>query len=116
MAHDRIELGKLLRTVMAEAYAKELVKNPHAEDYTNNVYFQAPSQLQYPCVIYERSKMDSQFADDNPYIVNKRYTITVIDRNPDSMIPDIIAQLPQCISDRHFVSTNLHHDVFMMYY
>ena len=116
MAKARTDLGILLREAMTRAYQAELVKNPSAVDYTKNVYFQAPHQLSYPCILYERGKSDTQFADDNPYIINKRYTVTVIDSNPDSMIPDEIAKLPQCVSDRHFVSDNLHHDVFMMYY
>lgn len=83
-----------------------------------HVYFQPPSNIQmtYPCIVYERDTGDTQFADNNPYIFKLRYQITVIDRNPDSPIPAKIAELPMCTMDRHFVSDNLHHDVFNCYF
>lgn len=82
------------------------------------VYFQPPPtyQMVYPCIVYERSKFDTEFADNYPYKIGKRYTITVIDKNPDSIIPDKITLLPGCIFDRHFVSDNLNHDVFTIYF
>ena len=85
---------------------------------TGHVYFQPPSniQMKYPCIVYERDTGDTQFADNNPYIFKLRYQITVIDRNPDSLIPAKVAELPMCTMDRHFVSDNLHHDVFNCYF
>lgn len=83
-----------------------------------HVYFQPPSniQMKYPCIVYERGTGDTQFADNNPYIFKFRYQITVIDWNPDSPIPEKVAELPMCTMDRHFVSDNLHHDVFNCYF
>lgn len=83
-----------------------------------HVYFQPPSniQMKYPCIVYERDTGDTQFADNNPYIFKFRYQIAVIDRNPDSPIPEKVAELPMCTMDRHFVSDNLHHDVFNCYF
>jgi len=85
---------------------------------SNNVYFQPPAtiKLNYPCIIYRRSDIDTNFADDNPYILNKRYQITIIDSNPDSMIPNLIQNLPKCVFDRHFTADNLNHDVYQIYY
>lgn len=82
------------------------------------VYFQPPAnvQMEYPCIVYARNALDTKFADDGPYLQTKRYQITVIDRNPDSDIPDKVAVLPLCAFAQHFVADNLHHDVFSLYF
>lgn len=83
-----------------------------------NVYFQPPAsiQMQYPCIVYQRYTALTEFADGIPYVHNKRYQVTVIDQNPDSLIPDLIAMLPLCVHNRFFVVNNLNHDVFNLYY
>jgi hypothetical protein len=81
-----------------------------------HVYFQPPILMKYPCILYERYSGKTSFADNDPYSHRKRYTITAIDKNPDSLIPDEIAKLRTCVFDRHFVSNNLHHFVFNLYY
>lgn len=85
---------------------------------SRNVYFQPPSTLDmaYPCIVYELFTRDTVFADNNPYLSNKRYKITVIDRNPDSLIPDKLLALPKCSFDRRFVADNLNHDTFSIYF
>ena len=85
---------------------------------SSNVYFQPPAtvKMNYPCIVYRRSDIDTSFADDNPYITNKRYQVTVIDANPDSLIPDKVGKLPKCVFDRHFKADNLNHDVYQLYY
>ena len=85
---------------------------------SSNVYFQPPSNIQliYPCIIYERSYCNTTFADNKPYSLNKRYSLTVIDRDPDSTIVDKVINLPMCSFDRHYVSDNLNHDVFNLYF
>lgn len=83
-----------------------------------NVYFQPPAttSMKYPCIVYERDDIAVKFADNLPHIFTKRYQVTVIDRNPDSLIPDKIAVLPMCLFSRHFVVNNLNHDVFTLYF
>ncbi len=85
---------------------------------SSNVYFQPPAnvQMQYPCIIYKKDQARTEFAGNSPYRFTKRYQVTVVDRNPDSEIPDKIALLPMCTFDRHFVADNLNHDVFTLYF
>jgi hypothetical protein len=85
---------------------------------TTYVYFQPPatSEMNYPCIVYHRDTSDTRFADDIPYARTKRYQVTVIDRNPDSLIPDKVAQLRLCTHSRFFTADNLNHDVFNLYY
>lgn len=105
----RLQLHDILTDIMAEI-------DPSYAD--GHVYFQPPSTIymNYPCIVYERNTGDTQFADNYPYIFKLRYQITVIDKNPDSLIPSKVAALPLCTMDRHFVSDNLHHDVFNCYF
>lgn len=85
---------------------------------SENVYFQPPPalQMQYPCIVYRRDDALTEFADNIPYSHTKRYQVTVIDRNPDSLIPDKVAALPLCRFDRAFAANNLNHDVYNLYY
>jgi hypothetical protein len=56
------------------------------------------------------------FADNKPYNHQKAYMVTVIDRNPDSEIPEKIAMLPMCKFNRHYTKDNLNHDIYTLYY
>lgn len=82
------------------------------------VYFQPPASkmMVYPAIVYERDNMNSTFADNKPYRHVKRYQVTVIDRDPDSEIPDKIAALPLSGFLRHFASDSLNHDIFSLYF
>lgn len=85
---------------------------------TDHVYFQPPPnvQMDYPCIVYKRDFELTRFADDKPYSRKKRYLITVIDRDPDSDIPDRVAELPLCVYDRFYTTENLNHDVFKLFF
>ena len=85
---------------------------------SRNVYFQPPESVSliYPCIIYSRSNGLSKHADDIPYNFQTGYTVIIIDKNPDSVIPAKIAALPMCAFDRHYISNNLNHDVYTIYY
>lgn len=85
---------------------------------SRNVYFQPPptEKMRYPCIVYQRTRMDIKSANDLSYSNTIGYTITLIDANPDSLILEKIARLPMCRFDRHFTADNLNHDVFTLYY
>ncbi|MET0787482.1 MAG: hypothetical protein ABWY25_12350 [Paenisporosarcina sp.] len=85
---------------------------------TNNVYFQPPPSVQmvYPCIVYRRDFELTNFADDRPYQTRRRYQVTVIDRDPDSVIPAKIAELPLCVYDRFYTADNLNHDVYKLFF
>ena len=85
---------------------------------SSHVYFQPPPtiSLNYPCIIYSRRDEDVIHADNLPYRRRKQYDVTVIDRNPDSLIPDKIADLPLCTFDRHFTADDLNHDVYKLFF
>lgn len=86
--------------------------------FTENVYFQPPTNvlLNYPCIIYKRDFAETQFADNIPYAHERRYMITVIDKNPDSEIPGKVATLPKSLFNRFYTVDNLNHDVYSVYF
>lgn len=88
------------------------------ESITEHVYFQPPNNitLQYPCIVYERDNAESEFANNGNYRYTKRYLVTVIDRDPDSALPDQLAILPLCTFNRFFTADNLNHDVFNLFF
>jgi hypothetical protein len=86
-----------------------------------NAYFQPPSnvQMQFPCIVYERDGSNARefkYADNGLYRLVKRYQVTVIDRNPDSELPDLVEELPMCQFDRFFAADNLNHWVLNLFY
>lgn len=99
---SRIELSTLLRTILG----------------SKNVYFQPPEskKLEYPCIVYKMSTVSTIHANNRPYRRYKRYVLTVMDPDPDSIIPDKIGVLPLCSFDRGYNANNLNHNVFNIYY
>ena len=87
-------------------------------DGDRHVYFQPPEsvKIKYPAIIYSRNDIDNMFANNDVYKQTYNYQVTAIDRDPDSEIVDKVSKLPTCRFNRHFVSDNLNHDVFILYY
>lgn len=85
---------------------------------SDNVYFQPPQNLQmeYPCIVYKRDFARTEFADNRPYRLKKRYQVTHIGRDPDSPIPDKLAEMQMSTFERHFTANNLHHDVYTIFF
>lgn len=85
---------------------------------SRNVYFQPPESLKinYPAIVYNIDDRPTYFADDNPYIVRKRYKVIVIDKNPDSIIPDKVGSLKACKFTTTYVKDNLHHNVYNLFF
>lgn len=85
---------------------------------TENVYFQPPPSLKmvYPAIVYKRDRIHIDHANNKPYRHMKRYQVTVIDRDPDSDIPDMVATLPTCSFDRSFTADGLNHSAFNLYF
>lgn len=85
---------------------------------SRNVYFQPPSsvRMQYPAIVYSRKDIEKRSANDGTYRKLPSYEVILIDKNPDSPFVEKIFDLPYCSFDRHYISDNLNHDVFTLYY
>ena len=83
------------------------------------VYFEAPEnlKLKYPCVMIERTNALTNYADNKPYQITKRYTVTLICRTSDNEeYLDKLLEFPMSTYDRQFINENLVHDVFSIYF
>ena len=100
--HNRLDLHELLCEVLG----------------SRNVYYSPPAtiRMKYPAIVYSRSDIDNKFANDSVYNQSHVYSITVIDDDPDSEIVERMSLIPRCKFDRHFISDNLNHDLFTLYY
>lgn len=85
---------------------------------TAHVYFQPPNNLtmQYPCITYAEDGDRKLHANNSPYRRTKRYLVTVIDRDPDSDLPDKVSELDYVSYDRWFAADNLNHFVFNLFF
>lgn len=85
---------------------------------SKNVYFQPPEtvKMNYPAIVYSRSAIDNNFADNGVYTQSHFYEVVVIDKDPDSEIVSKLSKMPKCQFDRHYASDNLNHDTFTIYY
>lgn len=81
------------------------------------VYFQPPSNktLEYPCLVYELDDILKRSADNGPYSMFDRYQVTFIRHDPDSPIIQMLMGLPHSSFSRHFATSGLNHDVFVIY-
>lgn len=101
MLNDRLELHELLCEILG----------------SRNVYFQPPEsvKMKYPAIRYARNRIENVSADNVTYRQNVSYTITVIDRDPDSDIVERISAIPHISYDRSYAADNLNHDVFTLF-
>lgn len=99
---SRLDLQKILESVKG----------------VKKAYFQPPAtvQLKYPCIIYELAGDRTQHADNIKYLRKKRYTLMVIDRDPDSEIYERLLDLQFSAFDRFYTADNLNHWIISLYY
>ena len=76
----------------------------------------ASTTLTYPAIVYKLDDMPAIYANNKPYHWDHRYEIQIIDRDPESPLRERAVQLPMCRFERPFVSDNLYHFVFEIYY
>lgn len=95
----------------------EVLRAPFPDGETH-CYFQPPAdiEMKYPCIRYNYTNDQDDFADNIHYRHSKRYTVTIIDEDPDSEIPERLKSLPYCSSDRNFAVDGLNHYVFTLFY
>ena len=81
---------------------------------SRNVYYQPPEsvRMKYPAIKYSRDDIQNTFANNNVYMQQYAYEITVIDEDPDSEIVDKISKLPTARFERHYTSDDLNHDIY----
>ena len=83
-----------------------------------NVYYQPPTnvQMKFPCIVYERENINNSFANNGIYSQTNSYKVTVIDKDPDSIIVNKLVSSLNSRFVRHFNNGNLNHYVFIIHY
>ncbi len=85
---------------------------------SRNVYFQPPEsvKIKYPAIIYNLDYVKTQHGDNFSYVRKRRYSITLITKDPDNEFVEKILDLKSCSFERFFTSDNLNHYVFNLYF
>lgn len=89
------------------------------QEFSDSVYFQPPSDIQmnYPCIIYSKTPKIKELANNRWYFKKQGYQVTVVDRDPDSLIADDLEDYFQyCAITQYFTNDNLHHVILELYY
>lgn len=104
---NRTDLSPVFKRILASKYDRY------------KVYFQPPAgqKIEYPCIIYQKSNYSTDYADNLIYRKHTHYIVTLIgfDADNEELIDQLLA-LRYCSFDRRFISDNLYHDVFDLYY
>lgn len=76
-----------------------------------HVYYQPPEtfKMVYPCIIYFLNRDTALHADDEVYHRGKTYSVIIVDRDPDSELPDKFSDMFNAGMERHYTADNLHH-------
>lgn len=84
----------------------------------HKAYFQQPEdgKMSYPCFVYDRDGVNTDHADNRPYRTAIRYQLSYITDDPDDPMINILNNLPRCAHVRHFVTDQLHHDIYNFYH
>lgn len=82
------------------------------------VYFQPPSDITmtYPCIVYEHNPGSTKFANNRPYTYEQQYEVKLISRVPEPDLFQKLAFLPKSLHARSYVTDNLNHSVFSIYF
>jgi hypothetical protein len=72
-------------------------------------------KIKYPCIIYSRSTIKTQKADNMSYTMNVAYDVRYVTKDPDDPVVIQLAELPYCSHGKHYVADNLHHDSYTIY-
>ena len=81
-------------------------------------YYNAPTniRMEYPCIRYSIASKKVKFACNGRFVIRDRYTLTLIDRNPESPILQALEEIPYYSFDRMYSADGLHHFVCTIYY
>lgn len=84
----------------------------------DSVYFQPPATvaLRYPAIVYSRSDIVNNFADNLVYNQYDRYKVITISRDPDDSIVRKISLMPTCRFETYYAKDGLNYNVFEIYY
>ena len=99
----RIELQQVLESIIGSNY----------------VYYRPPesTKLKYPCIIYNLKSGVAHRADNANYIFKRCYDVQLIHKTADTdLVEALIGAFPYIRFDNNFITDNLIHENFVLYY
>lgn len=105
-------MDDLERRLQLQSKLEEVIGSRH-------VYFQPPEtmRLEYPCVVYFKNALPVKYANNKIYKKKQAYTLTYVDKNPDSEMPNTILHAFSFIrTDSYYRTEGLNHTKFTLYF
>lgn len=84
-----------------------------------NVYYQPPSSIKmiYPCIVYNKSRDNAEYADNEVYKDRQAYSVTLIEKNPDSVLAGQMRDhFRYAVIQNYLVKDNLHQTTLIINY
>mgnify|MGYP007038299802 CR=1 FL=1 len=84
-----------------------------------NIYYQPTesTRMKYDAIIYKQLTMKVSRANNQTYLATDCYQVLVVSRDPDSNLPrEIQMRFPMCTPGTKYMSENLYHFPFTIYY
>lgn len=85
---------------------------------SKNVYFDPPEdfKLKYPCIVYSLEGHAERLADNKQYNLMRRYRMVYITQRADDPTVDALDELQYCSLSQAYVSSNLRHYAYTIFY
>lgn len=96
------------RTKLSEKL-KEILGN-------DNVYYRAPTRMNYPCIKYSKENVWVSRAGNKVYAYRNQYLVTFIHQEPEEEIFEKLLNFPYSSYSNNYISDGLIHDVFTIYF
>lgn len=87
------------------------------KEVCDHVYYNPPASIQlvYPCIIVQLDDVLHGHANGKVYKRDNRYSLTIIDTNPDSELRAAVDDLPMTSMNRSYVADGLWHFAYTMF-
>ena len=107
MESKRLELHERLCSIIN-------ITEPNGD---RHVYFQPPEsvQMKYPAIRYSLTDIRTNLSNNRVYKRNPGYSVTLIDRKPNSEYVDKILEIPYCRFNTSYTAENLNHFNFTIF-
>ena len=113
-------MERLRRRQILQAFLEDLVHNfVQKKDKTSHVYYNPPTgfKLEYPCIVYNDADPGVWYADNLKYLSHTHWRVTVMSRDPESGdIASLVEELPYASYENSFISDNIAHRVYDLYF
>lgn len=84
-----------------------------------NIYYEPDesTRMKYDAIVYKQMTMKIMYANDRTYNATDCYQVIAVSRDPDSPLPRAIQmRFPMCAPSTKYMSENLYHFPFTIYF